>query len=42
VDVPCEHGNEPWGSIKPWEVLGVAEQLLSSQEGLNSMKLEVS
>jgi hypothetical protein len=33
---PCEHGNEPSGSIKCWEVLEVAAQLTVSQEGLSS------
>jgi hypothetical protein len=37
VEGSCEHGNEPPGSIKCWEVLGVAAQLAASQEGLSSM-----
>jgi hypothetical protein len=38
VEGSCEHGNEPSGSIKCWEVLRVAAQLVASQEGLNTMK----
>jgi hypothetical protein len=37
VEGSCEHGNEPSGSIKRWEVLGVPAQLAASQEGLSSM-----
>jgi hypothetical protein len=34
-----EHGNEPAGSMKCWEVLSrVAAQLAGSQEGLSYMK----
>jgi hypothetical protein len=36
VEGSCEHGNEPLGSIKCWEVLPAA-QLAASQEGLSSM-----
>jgi hypothetical protein len=35
----CEHGNEPSGSIKCWEILRVAPQLAASQEGLSCMEL---
>jgi hypothetical protein len=31
----CEHGNEPSGSVKCWEV---AAQLADSEVGLSSMK----
>jgi hypothetical protein len=31
-----EHGNEPSGSIKHWEL---SEQMAASREGLNLMKL---
>jgi hypothetical protein len=37
VEGPCEHSNEPLGSIKCWEIL--AAQLADSQEGLSSMEL---
>jgi hypothetical protein len=37
-----EGSNEPSGSIKYWEVLGIAAQLAASQEGLSSMKLLTS
>jgi hypothetical protein len=36
VERSCEHGNEPSGSIKSWEVLAAAD-LASPQEGLSSM-----
>jgi hypothetical protein len=29
----CEHGNEPLGAIKCWEVLEFTVQLAASQEG---------
>jgi hypothetical protein len=32
----CEHGNEPSGSTKYWEVPELAAQLAASQEGLGS------
>jgi hypothetical protein len=32
----CEHGNEPSGSIKCWEVLEWLPILAASQEGLSS------
>jgi hypothetical protein len=32
----CEHGNEPCGFIKCWEILSVAVRLAAS-EGLSSM-----
>jgi hypothetical protein len=35
-------GNELSGSIKCWEVVGVAAQLAASQEGLSSMSERVS
>jgi hypothetical protein len=35
VEGSCEHGNEPSGSIKCWEVL---EQLATPQEGLSSIE----
>jgi hypothetical protein len=38
VEGPCEHGNEPSGSIKYWE----AAQLAASQEGLSSMGLVIT
>jgi hypothetical protein len=37
VEGSCEHGNEPSGFIKCWEVLELAAQLAASQEGLSSM-----
>jgi hypothetical protein len=37
VEGSCEHGNEPSGSIKCWEVLEVAAQLVASLEGLSSI-----
>jgi hypothetical protein len=39
VEGPCEHGNEPSGSIKCWEILEWLRKLVASQEGLNSMEL---
>jgi hypothetical protein len=39
VEGSCEHGNKPSVSIKYWEVLAIAAQLMASQEGLSSMKL---
>jgi hypothetical protein len=39
VEGSCEHGNEPSGSIKFWEVVSVASQLVASQEGLSSMMM---
>jgi hypothetical protein len=35
----CEHGNEPSGSVKCWEVLEHLLQLAASQEELSSMEL---
>jgi hypothetical protein len=35
----CEHGNEPSGSIKCWEVLEFTVRLAASQEGFISMEL---
>jgi hypothetical protein len=32
----CESGNEPWGSIKCWEILA------TSQEGPSSMELVIN
>jgi hypothetical protein len=32
VEGSCEHGNEPSGSIKCWETLGIAERLAASEE----------
>jgi hypothetical protein len=37
VGSSCEHGNEPLGSIKCWEVLRVAAQFAASREGLSSV-----
>jgi hypothetical protein len=37
VEGSCEYGNELSDSIKCWEVLGVAAQLVASQEGLSSI-----
>jgi hypothetical protein len=39
VEGPCEHGNEPSGSIKCRGNSSVAAQLTASQEGLSSMEL---
>jgi hypothetical protein len=39
VEGSSEHGNEPSGPIKHWEILGVAERLAASQEGLSSTEL---
>jgi hypothetical protein len=39
VEASYEHGNEPSGSIKCWEIILVAAQLAASQEGLGSMEL---
>jgi hypothetical protein len=36
---PCEHGNEPSGSIKCGEFLDKLSVLLASQEGLCFMEL---
>jgi hypothetical protein len=33
----CEHGDEPSGSIKCWEVLEWLHKLAASQEGLSSV-----
>jgi hypothetical protein len=38
VEGSSEHSNGPSGSIKCWEILGVAVQLAPSQEGLSSIK----
>jgi hypothetical protein len=37
VEGSCERGNKPSGSIKCWDVLVVAAQSVTSQEGLSSM-----
>jgi hypothetical protein len=37
VEGSCEHGIEPSGSIKCWEVLEGATQLAAPQEGLSSV-----
>jgi hypothetical protein len=37
----CEHGNEPSGFIKCWEILEQPAQLAASQEGLSSMELVI-
>jgi hypothetical protein len=40
VEGSCEHGNEPSGSIKCWQVLEfiiLGAQLAASQEGLTSV-----
>jgi hypothetical protein len=39
VEGSCEQSNKPSGSIKYWEILGMAERLAASQEGLSSMEL---
>jgi hypothetical protein len=39
VEGPCEHGNEPSGSIKCWEIPKYLPKLAASQEGLSSMEL---
>jgi hypothetical protein len=41
VEGSCELGNEPLGSIKCWEVLGVAAELAASQEVLSSMMMMI-
>jgi hypothetical protein len=35
----CEHGNEPSGSRKCWEMSLLIEQLVAFQEGPNSIEL---
>jgi hypothetical protein len=42
VEDPCEHGNEPSGSIKWWEFLRVAVKLMASQEVLSSVELDIA
>jgi hypothetical protein len=39
VEGPCEHGNEPSGSITFWGNFLAAAQLAASQEGLSSIEL---
>jgi hypothetical protein len=38
VEGSCEHGKEPSGSIKRWEILE-SERLAASQDRLSSMEL---
>jgi hypothetical protein len=40
VEGSCEHGIEPSGSIKCWEVLEGAAQMAAPQEGLSSVSKE--
>jgi hypothetical protein len=37
VESSCDHGIEPSGFIKCWEVLEAAAQLVAPQEGLSSV-----
>jgi hypothetical protein len=37
VEGSCEHGDEPSGSLKHWEVSECGAQLAVSQEGLSSV-----
>jgi hypothetical protein len=39
VEGSFEHGDESSGSIKWWEVIELSEQLVASQEGINSVDL---
>jgi hypothetical protein len=39
VEGSCEHGNDPSGSIKCWEIFEYM-RLAASQEGLSPMDLE--
>jgi hypothetical protein len=35
VEGPCEHGNEPSGFIKFWEILEASREGLSSMESVS-------
>jgi hypothetical protein len=35
----CEHGNEPFGTTKCWEIVELAERLVTSQDRPSSTQL---
>jgi hypothetical protein len=41
VEVFCEHGNGPSGTVKCWRNSCVDERLATCQEGLSSMELVI-
>jgi hypothetical protein len=42
VEGSCEHGDEPSGSLKLLGIFWMAAQLAASQEGLSSVRKQVS
>jgi hypothetical protein len=41
VESSCEYGNKPSGSIKCWETIPVATQLVASRVVLSSIELAI-